>query len=101
MVWRVSRRRKSPCDSNCGAVAANHVRSRSQQAFSPCTLPLSPPVLPCVAARLPHAVGRRKRVKAISTPGSLAGRQSLCQPWQPQIEAAVSVGLTQVRQLIE
>ena len=34
---------------------------------------------------------------AISTLGSTAGRQSLCQPWQPQIEAAVSVGLSAQR----
>ena len=34
---------------------------------------------------------------AISTSGSMAGRQSLCQPWQPQIEAAVSVGLSAQR----
>ncbi len=34
---------------------------------------------------------------AISTPGSMAGRQSLCLPWQPQIEAAVSVGLSAQR----
>jgi transposase len=34
---------------------------------------------------------------AISTLGSMAGRQSLCQPWQPQIEAAVSVGLSAQR----
>src|SRR5271170_3186579 len=31
---------------------------------------------------------------AISTPGSTAGRQSLCQPHLPQIEAAVVVGLS-------
>jgi len=34
---------------------------------------------------------------AISTLGSTAGRQSLCQPWQPQIEAAVAVGLSAQR----
>jgi transposase len=34
---------------------------------------------------------------AISTPGSMTGRQSLCLPWQPQIEAAVSVGLSAQR----
>ena len=34
---------------------------------------------------------------AISTPGSPAGRQSLCQPWQAQIEAAVSVALSAQR----
>src|SRR5580658_3305910 len=34
---------------------------------------------------------------AISTFGSTAGRQSLCQPWLPQIEAAVSVGLSAQR----
>jgi len=34
---------------------------------------------------------------AISTLGSMAGRQSLCQPWQPQIEAAVAVGLSAQR----
>jgi len=34
---------------------------------------------------------------AILTLGSMAGRQSLCQPWQPQIEAAVSVGLSAQR----
>jgi len=34
---------------------------------------------------------------AISTPGSVAGRQSLCLPWLPQIEAAVSVGLSAQR----
>jgi transposase len=34
---------------------------------------------------------------AISTLGSAAGRQSLCQPWLPQIEAAVSVGLSAQR----
>src|SRR2546426_4490253 len=31
---------------------------------------------------------------AISTPGSTVGGQSLCQPWLPQIETAVSVGLS-------
>jgi transposase len=34
---------------------------------------------------------------AISTLGSTAGRQSLCQPWRPQIEAAVAVGLSAQR----
>lgn len=34
---------------------------------------------------------------AISTSGSTVGRQSLCQPWLPQIEAAVSVGLSAQR----
>jgi transposase len=34
---------------------------------------------------------------AISTLGSTPGRQSLCQPWQPQIKAAVSVGLSAQR----
>src|SRR5271170_4813115 len=34
---------------------------------------------------------------AISTLGSTAGRQSLCLPWEPQIEAAVSVGLSAQR----
>jgi len=34
---------------------------------------------------------------AISTLGSPAGRQSLCLPWEPQIEAAVSVGLSAQR----
>lgn len=34
---------------------------------------------------------------AISTLGSTAGRQSICQPWLPQIEAAVSVGLSAQR----
>lgn len=34
---------------------------------------------------------------AISTLGSTPGRQSLCQPWQPQIEAAVAVGLSAQR----
>ena len=34
---------------------------------------------------------------AISTPGSTVGRQSLCQPWLPQIEAAVSAGLSAQR----
>jgi transposase len=34
---------------------------------------------------------------AISTLGSTAGRQSLCQPWLGQIEAAVSVGLSAQR----
>jgi len=34
---------------------------------------------------------------AISTSGSTAGRQSLCRPWQPQIKAAVSVGLSAQR----
>ena len=34
---------------------------------------------------------------AISTLGSTAGRQSLCQPWLAQIEAAVSVGLSAQR----
>src|SRR6185503_8753181 len=34
---------------------------------------------------------------AISTLGSTPGRQSLCQPWQLQIEAAVSVGLSAQR----
>ena len=34
---------------------------------------------------------------AISTLGTTAGRQSLCRPWQPQIEAAVSVGLSAQR----
>ena len=34
---------------------------------------------------------------AISTPGCPAGRQSLCQPWQAQIEAAVVVGLSAQR----
>src|SRR3989442_12233744 len=34
---------------------------------------------------------------AISTPGSTVGRQSLCQPWLPQIETAVSVGLSAQR----
>jgi transposase len=34
---------------------------------------------------------------AISTPGPTTGRQSLCQPWQPQIEAAVAVGLSAQR----
>jgi transposase len=34
---------------------------------------------------------------AISIPGSTAGRQSLCQPWQPQIEVAVAVGLSAQR----
>lgn len=33
---------------------------------------------------------------AISTPGS-AGRQSVCLPWSPQIEAAVAVGLSAQR----
>ena len=31
---------------------------------------------------------------AISTIGPTAGWQSLCQPWRPQIEAAVAVGLS-------
>jgi transposase len=31
---------------------------------------------------------------AISTAGSVAGRQSLCEPYSPQIEAAVAVGLS-------
>jgi len=48
-----------------------------------------------------ETVGRYLRLArskpAISTPGSMAGRQSLCQPWQPQIEAAVSVGLSAQR----
>ncbi len=34
---------------------------------------------------------------AISTLGSTAGRQSLCQPYSPQIEAAVAVGLSAQR----
>jgi len=34
---------------------------------------------------------------AISTTGSAAGRQSLCQPHLPQIEAAVGVGLSAQR----
>src|SRR5215469_31617 len=34
---------------------------------------------------------------AISTPGSSVGRQSLCQPWLPQIEASVVVGLSAQR----
>jgi len=34
---------------------------------------------------------------AISTPGSMVGRQSLCQPWLPQIERALSVGLSAQR----
>src|SRR5580658_10269429 len=34
---------------------------------------------------------------AISTLGSTAGRQSLCQPYLPQIEAAVAVGLSAQR----
>ena len=34
---------------------------------------------------------------AISTPGSTVGRQSLCQPWLPQIERAVSLGLSAQR----
>src|SRR5437667_7068480 len=34
---------------------------------------------------------------AIWSSGSTAGRQSLCQPWLPQIEAAVSVGLSAQR----
>ena len=34
---------------------------------------------------------------AISTTGSTAGRQSLCQPYSPQIEAAVGVGLSAQR----
>ena len=34
---------------------------------------------------------------AISTAGSAAGRQSLCQPHSPQIEAAVGVGLSAQR----
>ena len=34
---------------------------------------------------------------AISTLGTTAGRQSLYRPWQPQIEAAVSVGLSAQR----
>ena len=34
---------------------------------------------------------------AISTAGSAAGRQSLCQPLLPQIEAAVGVGLSAQR----
>jgi hypothetical protein len=34
---------------------------------------------------------------AISTPGSAAGRQSLCQPHSPQIEAAVGVRLSAQR----
>jgi len=34
---------------------------------------------------------------AISTPGSPAGRQSLCQPWQPQIEAGLNAGLSAQR----
>jgi integrase-like protein len=48
-----------------------------------------------------ETVGRYLRLAnakpAISTPGSSAGRQSLCQPWLPQIEAAMSVGLTAQR----
>ena len=48
-----------------------------------------------------ETVGRYLRLArskpAISTPGSPAGRQSLCQPWQPQIEAAVAVGLSAQR----
>src|SRR2546426_9192721 len=34
---------------------------------------------------------------AISTTGSTVGRQSLCQPWLPQIERAVSLGLSAQR----
>jgi hypothetical protein len=34
---------------------------------------------------------------AISTAGSTAGRQSLCQPHSPQIEAAVGAGLSTQR----
>jgi len=34
---------------------------------------------------------------AISTLGTTAGRQSLCLPWRPQIEASVSVGLSAQR----
>src|ERR1700722_2108009 len=34
---------------------------------------------------------------AISTLGSTAGRQSLCLPWEQQIEAAVAVGLSAQR----
>ena len=34
---------------------------------------------------------------AISTTGSTAGRQSLCQPYSPQIEAAVGVGVSAQR----
>jgi hypothetical protein len=34
---------------------------------------------------------------AVSTPGSTAGRQSLCQPHLPQIEVAVMVGLSAPR----
>ncbi len=34
---------------------------------------------------------------AISTPGSPTGRQSLCQPWAAQIEAAIQVGLSAQR----
>lgn len=34
---------------------------------------------------------------AIPTAGSATGRQSLCQPWQTQIEAALAIGLTAQR----
>src|ERR1043166_2146350 len=42
-------------------------------------------------------LGLARAKPAISPPGSTVGRQSLCQPWLPQIEAAVSAGLSAQR----
>jgi len=49
------------------------------------------------AISTPGSVADPGAKPAISTLGATVGRQSLCLPWQPQIAAAVSVGLSAQR----
>src|SRR6185369_3216630 len=49
------------------------------------------------AISTPGSEAEQNPKPAISTPGSTPGRQSLCEPWLPRIEAAVAAGLSAQR----
>ena len=63
----------------------------------PATTPTAGDAVPKPAIATPGSTGAGEAKPAIATAGSAAGRKSLCAPWEPQIIAALELGLTAQR----